>query len=135
MTAPVAVAAIPDAAYAVLRRAHAEAFGRGVVIVPYSAALPVLLFLYSLVARFGMAGDLQGCLAELGGLLDAMEGILENKLSRAATMLANGVDELRSHVGKARGSIARAHATAIDPGPVGSSETSGEAGALLQVVD
>src|SRR6266516_4935521 len=49
LTAPVAVAAIPDAAYGVLRRAHAEAFTRGVVIVPYSAALPVLLFLYSLV--------------------------------------------------------------------------------------
>src|SRR5947199_276361 len=39
LTAPVAVAAVPDAAYAVLRRAHAEAFGRGVVIVPYSSAL------------------------------------------------------------------------------------------------
>src|SRR5438045_153920 len=41
LTAPVAVAAVPDAAYAVLRRAHADAFARGVVIVPYSTALPV----------------------------------------------------------------------------------------------
>src|SRR5206468_10854161 len=70
LTAPVAVAAIPDAAYRVLRRAHADAFGRGVVIVPYSAALPVLLFLYSLVARYGSAGDAQGCLNELSTLLE-----------------------------------------------------------------
>jgi hypothetical protein len=43
-----------------------------------------------------------------------MEGVLENKFARAATMLANGSDEMRSHLGKARGSIARARAA--DPG-------------------
>jgi DNA recombination protein RmuC len=108
LTAPVAVAAVPDAAYSVLRRAHAEAFARGVVIVPYSMALPVLLFLYSLVQRYGDAGDVHGCLSEMASLLDAMEGVLENKLSRAATMLSNGADEFRAHLGKARGSLARA---------------------------
>lgn len=107
LTSQVAVAAVPDAAYAVLRRAHADAFARGVVIVPYSTALPVLLFLYSLVHRFGEAGDARSCLAEVAGLLDAMEAVLENKVARAATMMANGADELRSSLGKARGSIAR----------------------------
>lgn len=107
LTAPVAVAAVPDAAYEVLRRAHADAFARGVVIVPYSSALPVLLFLYSLVHRYGDAGDVQGCLSEVAMLLDAMEGILENKIAKAATMIANGADEFRSHLGKARGSVAR----------------------------
>jgi hypothetical protein len=120
LTAPVAVAAIPDAAYAVLRRAHAEAFGRGVVIVPYSAALPVLLFLYSLVARFGSAGDLESCLTEVCGVLEVMEGVLENKVARAATMLSNGADEIRSQLGKARGSVARARAGAgvVEPVPL-----------------
>jgi DNA recombination protein RmuC len=108
LTAPVAVAAIPDAAYEVLRRAHAEAFAKGVVIVPYSTALPVTLFLYSLVQRYGDTGDVRGCLTEVASLLDAMEGVLENKVARASTMLANGMDELRSHAGKARGSLARA---------------------------
>ncbi|MFL5799537.1 MAG: DNA recombination protein RmuC [Actinomycetota bacterium] len=115
LTAPVAVAAVPDAAYAVLRRAHAEAFGRGVIIVPYSAALPVLLFLYSLVARFGSAGDLEACLTEVAGVLEVMEGVLENKVARAATMLSNGADEIRSQMGKARGSIARARASSVEP--------------------
>jgi DNA anti-recombination protein RmuC len=107
MTAPVAVAAIPDAAYAALRRAHADAFARGVVIVPYSTALPVLLFLYSLVHRLGDAGDARSALGEVGALLDSIEEIVENKVARAGRMIANGADELRSHLGKARGSVAR----------------------------
>lgn len=107
MTAPVAVAAIPDAAYAVLRRAHADAFGRGVVIVPYSTALPVLLFLYSLAGRFGDAGDAQACLSEVASLLEAIEGVLENKIAKAGTMISNGSEEMRSSLGKARSSVAR----------------------------
>ncbi|HET7237072.1 MAG TPA: DNA recombination protein RmuC [Actinomycetota bacterium] len=107
LTAPVAVAAVPDAVYAVLRRAHADAFAKGVVIVPYSSALPVLLFLYSIANRFGDAGDAQACLAEVATLLDAIEGVLENKIARAGTMVANGADEVRSALGKARASVAR----------------------------
>jgi hypothetical protein len=112
LTAPVAVAAVPDAAYAVLRRAHADAFARGVVIVPYSTALPVLLFLYSIVHRFGDADDARAALEEVAALLDGMEGVLENKVARAATMLGNAADELRSNLGKARGSVARGRAVA-----------------------
>jgi DNA recombination protein RmuC len=111
ITAPVAVAAVPDAAYEVLSRAHAVAFSRSVVIVPYSTALPVILFLYALVERFGDAADVQAALAEVGTLLDAMDAIVENKFSKAGTMIANGADEFRSHLGKARGSIARARQT------------------------
>jgi hypothetical protein len=115
LTAPVAVAAVPDAAYSVLRRAHADAFSRGIVIVPYSTALPVLLFLHSLVARYGDAGDVQSALHEVGTVLEAMEGVLENKFARAATMISNGADEMRSHLGKARGSLARGRSTIVDP--------------------
>jgi len=135
LTAPVAVAAIPDAAYAVLRRAHADAFGRGVVIVPYSAALPVLLFLYSLVARYGSAGDVEGCLPALCSVLEAMEAVFENKLSRAATMLANGADELRAQLGKARGSIARARASGIDRAPSPFPVRGGDGAELLGVTE
>lgn len=118
LTAPVAVATIPDSAYGVLRRAHADAFAKGVVIVPYSTALPVLLFLYSLACRYGDVGDVQSCLSELAALLDAMEGILENKIARAATMIANGADEFRAQLGKARGSVARGRTTGAEPPPV-----------------
>src|SRR5207302_5703739 len=95
VTAPVAVAAIPDAAYEVLRRAHADAFARGVVLVPYSCALPVVLFLYSLVSSYGQAADVQTCLGEVATLLEGMESVIENKLARSAVMLSNATGELR----------------------------------------
>jgi len=114
VTSPVAVAAVPDAAYAVLKRAHADAWSKGVVIVPYSSALPIVLFLYSLVERFGDAADVQSSLADVASALDAMEAVVENRIARAATMLTNGADELRSNLGKARGSIARARPGSID---------------------
>jgi hypothetical protein len=125
VTAPVAVAAVPDAAYAVLKRAHADAYAKGVVIVPYSAALPIVLFLYALVSRFGDGSEVQTTLTEIVGVLDAIESVVENKVSRAARMLGNGADELRSCVGKARGSIARAGVAdvpAAEPTPSPSGE-------------
>ncbi|HEX6230133.1 MAG TPA: DNA recombination protein RmuC [Actinomycetota bacterium] len=134
VTAPVAVAAVPDAAYAVLRRAHADAFARGVVIVPYSTALPVLLFLYSLVRRLGDSGDAQACLSEVAALLDAMEGVLENKLARAAAMIANGADELRSSLGKARGSVERGRSGAREVDPARSETLGGAVGGTLEAV-
>lgn len=118
LTAPVAVAAVPDAVYAALRRAHADAYTRGVVIVPYGSALPIVLFLYALVQRFGDAADVQSSLAEVGTLLDAMESVVENKIVRAGTMIANGADEVRSQLGQARGSIARARRGTVDAAPL-----------------
>jgi hypothetical protein len=114
VTAPIAVAAIPDAAYGVLKRAHADAYAKGVVIVPYASALPIVLFLYSLVQRYGDAADVQASLAEVAGVLDSMEAVVENRFAKAATMLTNGTDEFRSQLGKARGSIARARAGVDD---------------------
>ncbi len=37
----------------------------------------------------------------------AMESVIENKIAKASTMVANGADELRSGIGKARASVAR----------------------------
>jgi hypothetical protein len=108
MTAPVAVAAVPDAAYAVLRRAHAEAYRQGVIVIPYSMALPIALFLYSLTSRFGSPSGVEACLADLGAALDAIESTLENKVARASTMLMNGTEEIRGQMGKARMVVARA---------------------------
>jgi DNA recombination protein RmuC len=111
VTAPLAVAAIPDAAYAVLRRAHADAFRHGVIVVPYSLALPMVLSLYTLSSRLGEVGDVQACLGDLATILDAMESTLENKLERASTMLANGTGEVRGQIGQARTVVARARET------------------------
>jgi len=115
VTAPIAIAAVPDAVYGVLKRAHADAFANGVVVVPYGSALPIVLFLYELVRRYGDGSDAQASLAEIGRALDAMDAIVENRFAKAATMLTNGADEFRTHLGKARGSIARARVADDDP--------------------
>lgn len=117
LTTPFAVACVPDAAFAACRRAHADAFGRGVVLVPYSTALPVLLSLYALAARHGGASDALACLAELEALIEGMELTLENKLARATTMLQNAADEWRTHLGKARGAMARGRGAGAGPDP------------------
>jgi hypothetical protein len=117
LTTPFAVACVPDAAFAVCRRAHGEAFGHGVVLVPYSTALPVLLSLYALAVRHGDAGDVQACLAELDSVLRAMEQTLEHKVARATTMLQNAADDWRTHVGRARGAVARARGSAGEEVP------------------
>jgi hypothetical protein len=115
ITAPIAVAAVPDAVYASLKRVHADAFGKGVVIVPYSSALPIVLFLYALVRRYGDAAGVQASLSEVTAVLDVLESIVENRFQKAAVMLTNGADEFRSQLGKARGSISRAQMTPPDP--------------------
>jgi hypothetical protein len=106
-TTPFAVACVPDAAFRVCRRAHTDAFTRGVVLAPYSTALPILLALYALGARYGSAGDVDGCLAELESTLAAMETTLENKVARAGAMLRSAADEWRAQVGRARIAVAR----------------------------
>lgn len=115
LTTPFAVACVPDAAFAVCRKAHGDAFARGVILVPYASALPVLLSLYALAARFGAGDEVQACLAELEGLVSAMAQTLENKVARAATMLQNAADEWRGHVGRARGVLARGRGVSADP--------------------
>jgi hypothetical protein len=44
-----------------------------------------------------------------------MEKVDENKFARACEMIANGADEFRSSLGKARGSIARPRAASPEP--------------------
>ena len=56
------------------------------IVVPYSMALPVLLFLYTIAGRYGSLGDVEGCLADIGSALEAMEATLENRVARAATI-------------------------------------------------
>jgi hypothetical protein len=116
VTSPVAVAAVPDAAYAAIKRAHADAYTRGVVIVPYGSALPIVLFLYALVQRFGDTADVRTSLADISCALDAMEAVVENRFQKALAMLSGGTDAFRSELGKARGTIARAR-TAAPPDP------------------
>ena len=121
-TAPFALAAVPDAAYAVCRAAFAEAHRRHVVIVAYSMALPYLLLHYQLHLQFARSIDmenLQAALIEIDRQLDALDSALENKLQRAVTMLGNAYQDGKQVTARIRASVHGAQAAGRIEGPVG----------------
>ena len=96
VTSSFALAVIPDAAYDVCRGAIVEAHKRHVMVVGYGMALPYLLTLYQLHLQFARTVDMekmQSALIDVERQLDVLEGILENRLQRAVTMLQNAYGE------------------------------------------
>jgi hypothetical protein len=79
-----------------------------VIIVGYSMALPYLLAVYQMHLQFARSVDmenLQACLMDVERHLDSLEGVLENKLQRALTMLGNTYQEGRQAVARIRASV------------------------------
>jgi DNA recombination protein RmuC len=115
MTSPFALAVIPDAAYDVCRGAIVAAHRRHVMVVGYAMALPYLLTLYQLHLQFARTVDmenLQSALIDVERHLDTLEGILENKLQRAVTMLQNAYGEGKQVSARIRASAQSAQVTA-----------------------
>src|SRR5439155_7847233 len=113
-TAPFALAAVPDGAYAVCRIAFAEAHRRHVIIVGYSMVLPYLLTLYQLHLQFSRSVDMENlhaCMMEVERQLDGLETTLENKLQRALTMLGNTYTDGKQSVARIRASVHSIQAT------------------------
>jgi len=70
--------------------------------------LPYLLTLYQLHLQFSRTIDmenLQACLMDVDRQLEALEGILENKLQRAVTMLQNAYGEGKHVSARIRASV------------------------------
>jgi DNA recombination protein RmuC len=106
-TSPFALAVIPDAAYDVCRGAIVGAHKQHVMVVGYAMALPYLLTLYQLHLQFARTVDmekLQSALIDVERHLDTLEGVLENKLQRAVTMLQNAYGEGKQVSAKIRAS-------------------------------
>ena len=90
-TLALAVLAVPDAVHAEAPEAHAEGWREGVLVVPYSLALPFVLSLYRLTVRFASAPDTEEVaarLARLSELLQRMDDEVEGRLSRALVQAA-----------------------------------------------
>ncbi|HWX24756.1 MAG TPA: DNA recombination protein RmuC, partial [Vicinamibacteria bacterium] len=84
-TLSIALLAVPDAVYAAAPEAHGEGYRDGVLVVPYSLALPYVLSLYRLALRFGTALDADQLSAHLRGLEELLRRIeedVEGRLSR-----------------------------------------------------
>lgn len=112
-TSPWAIAAVPDAAYAVCRGAFAEAHRRHVIVVGYSLALPYLLAMFQLHLQFSRSVDmenLQACLMDIERQVDALDQVLENKVQKAIVMLQNAFGEGKQSAARIRAS---AHAIQV----------------------
>jgi DNA recombination protein RmuC len=97
--------AVPDAVYAAAPEAHGEGYREGVVVVPYSLALPYVLALYRLTIRFGGVVDTDQIAARLRSLDESLRKAdeeVEGRLSRGLVQLGNSRDALRDQLGGAR---------------------------------
>lgn len=131
-TSPFVLAVIPDAAYDVCRGAIVGAHQRHVMVVGYTMALPYLLTLYQLHLQFARSVDmekLQSALIDVERHLDTLEGVLENKLQRAVTMLQNAYGE-----GKQVSARIRASAQSVQVADAGNGEISTEPNGRGQAV-
>lgn len=118
-TCMMAVLAVPDAVFELCARAHVTALSRGVVIVPYSMAVPYVLSVLQVIQRFGARVDeaqLSHAVRTVLESLTALSDEVEGRLSRAISSLENSRRDLRGHVGKAQQAL---HRVRVEGGPNG----------------
>lgn len=110
-----AVAAIPEAAFSVCRRAHLDAYKKGVILIPYCLVLPYILTLFNLHLQYAGSMDvenLQHYIVDIKRHLEQMESTLENSIVRAAKMIDNAAIDYRQALGSIRGSLINLQAPA-----------------------
>jgi DNA recombination protein RmuC len=118
-TVSLAVLAVPDAVYASALEVRSEGWREGVLIVPYSMALPFVLVVYRLTLRLSPPVDQGDLLARLHAVAEGLHRIeeeVEGRLSRGLLQVQNARDALRGHASEARGAAERLLRTA-DPEP------------------
>ncbi|MCL5292090.1 MAG: DNA recombination protein RmuC [Actinobacteria bacterium] len=107
-TVPWAVAALPDSVFSVCKRAFLDAYKCRVILMSYSMAIPYILTFYSLHLQYSRSidmGNLQAHIIDIDHHLKEIELVVENRIARGSTMIANAYAELRQSLGKVRGSL------------------------------
>ena len=97
--------AVPDAVYGAAPEAHGEGYRAGVLVVPYSLALPYVLAVYRLTLRFGCAVDTDQLANRIRGLDECLRKLdeeVEGRLSRGLVQVENSREALRDHLSDAR---------------------------------
>ena len=97
--------AVPDAVYISAPEAHGEGYREGVLVVPYSLALPYVLALYRLVVRFGASVDTDQLSNNVRSLVECLRKLddeVEGRLSKGLVQVQNARDSLRDHVALAQ---------------------------------
>lgn len=129
-TLSIGLLAVPDAVYLAAPEAHGEGYREGILVVPYSLALPYVLALYRLIVRFGSTVDTDELAARLRGLGESLRRVeeeVEGRLSRGLVQVQNARDALRDHVVEAHRTTARLlreaePETVLELPPVGAAE-------------
>ncbi|MGH9492206.1 MAG: DNA recombination protein RmuC [Terriglobales bacterium] len=86
VTTDVAIAAVPDAAYRVCRKAHIQAYkDSSVLVIPYSMVAPYVLAFFHLHLKYGQTIELSN--------LQAYLGVIEQELKKIDTELEGRVKE------------------------------------------
>jgi len=108
VTTPQAIAAIPDAAFSVCRKAHVEAYRRNVILISYSMAIPYLLTFLNLNLQYSRTMDVENLthyLVNIKRNLDEMDSVLENYIEGASSRITNAAIKYRELIGSIRGSL------------------------------
>ena len=108
LTTPFGVAVVPDAVYDLCAGIQAEVFSLNIVLISYSLFTPYLLMVFQTVLKSGQSVDLHKLEAYLNSVeenLDALQGELEGRYSRALRMLTNAGNEMRTQLSQLRGGL------------------------------
>lgn len=109
-TLSIGLLAVPDAVYQAAPEVHPEGYRQGVLVVPYSLALPYVLALYRLALRFGSSVDTDELASHLRALDETLRRIdeeVEGRLSKGLVQVQNARDSLRDHLSQAQRVSAR----------------------------
>jgi len=109
-TLSIALLAVPDAVYLSAPEVHGEGYREGVLVVPYSLAMPYVLALYRLTLRFGSSVDTDQLAARLRSVDESLRRLgdeVEGRLSRGLVQIQNARDAMREEVLEAQQSTAR----------------------------
>lgn len=118
-TPMMAVLAVPDAVFDLCARAHATAHQRGIVIVPYSMAVPYVLSVLQVIRRFGARVDEAQLSHMVGAVISALEEMgdeLDGRFARGLTQMENSRRALRGSIGKAQQAVGRVQVEASSDG-------------------
>jgi DNA recombination protein RmuC len=102
------IAAVPDAVYDLSAGVQADIFQLNVVLIGYSMFVPYLLLVFQTILKTSQSIDMQRLDAYLRSAdenIQAAQGELEGRFSRALTMLTNSRDELSVLLSKVRSGL------------------------------
>jgi len=108
ITTSFGIAVIPDAVYDICPTVNIETRKYQVVVVSYSMFLPYLLLVFDTVLRTSRKIDLEKLNANIQVVQKSIADIgeeIENRYSKAITMLEYSKHDLKGHVGKANNAL------------------------------